>query len=822
MKSKKAILFGVLIILFVVMVLMGTINGFVNVMLAYKEVFSPDLTFKQILTFDFPESTSTTGVFSLFFGYWAFELFGEYFYMVVLLFLFFCGILLILRKPRLLLKTLFLFFAVFIVYTIVGQLGFISETIGIVPRFSSKVLDASLIRLFGRYFYLVFVLFLVFEILGFTLKIRTFKIKPLILFGSMLFLNLFIHQLRSFGGQVGFVQTFFITKAETIFGRNLSIFLNLSLSFLFLLLFLTLKKISLFFQRIYNTIIAFKSRVFSVFKPSLRVKNLKPSIKTNQGKSVDYIQELEDELFAQEDIDIQVENKVGKKKQSRGSKLRKRLSKTSNKTKDPNVYTLPKIDEFLLTRISSSGQHKQEELENISRVSQILQDKLLEFGVEAKVVKVSTGPIITQYELEPSPGIKVSRFANLQDDLALAIKARSIRILAPIPGKGRIGIELPNRFRDTIYLKDVIGNNKRFLKDYRLPIALGKDTVGNPVIEDLVKMPHLLIAGATGSGKSVCVNTIINTLLFHSKPENVRMVMIDPKRIELAGYKGIPHLIHDVVTSSDEALKALNWAVYEMEQRYKLLQKYGVKDILSYNQKVSKSKQSTDGRKDEKLPYIVLIVDEFADLIMTAGRDIEMPITRLAQMARAIGIHLILATQRPSTKIITGIIKANFPSRIAFQVSSKIDSRVILDTNGAEKLLGRGDMLLLATGKSLPVRIHGAYISEDEIENLMEYLSHQPKPALQIEIFSSESTEIRPYEYDDELFPQAASFVVSSQVASVSMLQRHFKIGYARAGRLVDMLEEARFIGPHLGSKSRDVLATEEDLKVFGYDEQNS
>ena len=222
----------------------------------------------------------------------------------------------------------------------------------------------------------------------------------------------------------------------------------------------------------------------------------------------------------------------------------------------------------------------------------------------------------------------MSRFANLQDDLALAIKARSIRILAPIPGKGRIGIELPNRFRDTIYLKDIIGNNKGFLKDYRLPIALGKDTVGNPVIEDLVKMPHLLIAGATGSGKSVCVNTIINTLLFHSKPENVRMVMIDPKRIELAGYKGIPHLIHDVVTSSDEALKALNWAVYEMEQRYKLLQKYGVKDILSYNQKVSKSKQSTDGRKDEKLPYIVLIVDEFADLIMTAGRDIEMPITR--------------------------------------------------------------------------------------------------------------------------------------------------------------------------------------------------
>jgi S-DNA-T family DNA segregation ATPase FtsK/SpoIIIE len=330
-------------------------------------------------------------------------------------------------------------------------------------------------------------------------------------------------------------------------------------------------------------------------------------------------------------------------------------------------------------------------------------------------------------------------------------------------------------------------------------------------------MPHLLIAGATGSGKSVCINTIITSLLLRTTPDEVRLVMIDPKRIELAGYEGIPHLIQNVVTENEDALAALNWGVSEMERRYELLQKYNVRNIDSYNKKIKKLKVEEPELEDDEIPYIVIIVDEFADLIMTIGRDVEVPISRMAQMARAIGIHLIIATQRPSTKVITGIIKANFPARIAFQVASKIDSRVILDANGAEKLLGRGDSFFLPPGTGIAQRIHGAFIPDEEIVDVVAYLRTQPKPKFEIKIIEDEITEMGSYDYDDELFPQAAVAVVSAGNASVSMLQRHFKIGYARAGRLVDMLEQAGIIGPHLGSKSREVLASEEDLRIYGY-----
>ncbi len=409
--------------------------------------------------------------------------------------------------------------------------------------------------------------------------------------------------------------------------------------------------------------------------------------------------------------------------------------------------------------------------------------------------------------------MKVSRFLSLTDDLALAIKAKSIRIQAPIPGRGLIGIEIPNTQRDTIYLKDVLLSEETKKDKFLLPIGLGKDISGNPVMTDLTKMPHLLIAGATGAGKSVCVNTIINSILLHLTPDQVRLVMVDPKRIELSGYEGIPHLIQNVVTDPDDALIALNWGVSEMERRYELLQKYKVRDIAGYNEKIRNMLGDDDELEDRELPYIVIVVDEFADLIMTAGRDIEQPIARLAQMARAIGMHLILATQRPSTKVITGIIKANFPARIAFKVSSKVDSRVIIDMNGAERLLGRGDMLFLPPGKAVCERIHGAFMSDGEIENLVDYLRRMPKPDYQIEMIEEHTTDIASFEYDDELFPDAARAVVSAGTASVSMLQRHFKIGYARAGRLVDLLEQSGVIGPHLGSKSREVLATEEELE---------
>ncbi len=476
-------------------------------------------------------------------------------------------------------------------------------------------------------------------------------------------------------------------------------------------------------------------------------------------------------------------------------------------------YIVPDIDKFLENPERTTRRDREETEEEIRNTSQILKDKLAEFGIEAQVINVNIGPIITQYELKPAPGVKVSRFLSLTDDLALAIKAKSIRIQAPIPGRGLIGIEIPNVKRDTIYLKDVLLSDEMKKGNYILPLGLGKDISGNPVITDMTKMPHLLIAGATGAGKSVCVNTMINSILLHLTPDQVRMVMIDPKRIELSGYEGIPHLIQNVVTDPDDALIALNWGVSEMERRYELLQKYKVRDIGGYNDKIKNMQASGDELEDRELPYILIIVDEFADLIMTAGRDIEQPIARLAQMARAIGIHLILATQRPSTKVITGIIKANFPARIAFKVSSKVDSRVIIDMNGAERLLGRGDMLFLPPGKAICERIHGAFMSDGEIENLVDYLKRMPKPDYQIEMIEEHSADIGSFDYDDELFPDAARAVISAGTASVSMLQRHFKIGYARAGRLIDLLEQAGVIGPHVGSKSREVLATEDEIE---------
>jgi S-DNA-T family DNA segregation ATPase FtsK/SpoIIIE len=473
-------------------------------------------------------------------------------------------------------------------------------------------------------------------------------------------------------------------------------------------------------------------------------------------------------------------------------------------------YVMPSISDFLESPVKLSERDRKEIENQILSTSSILKNKLAEFGIEAEVRNVNIGPIITQYELEPAKGVKVNRFTSLADDLALAIKAKSIRVQAPIPGRGLIGIEIPNLTRDMIYLRDLLLSEDIRTSKSKLVFGLGKDIAGRPVVTDLARMPHLLIAGATGSGKSVCINTIIMSLILRTTPDDLRLILIDPKRVELAGYNDLPHLIGSVVTEPDNALENMYWAVKEMERRYELLQEARVRDINGYNER---AEQEDDL---EKLPYIIIIVDEFADLIMTSGKDIELPITRLAQMARAVGIHLILATQRPSIKVITGIIKANFPARIAFQVSSRVDSRVILDMIGAERLLGNGDMLFLPPGKAVPERIHGAFVSDHEIARVCDFLAMQPKPKQDFSIAVAEEGEYGEFDYDDDLFPDAARVVVSTNTASVSMLQRHFKIGYARAGRLIDLLERARIIGPHLGSKSRDVLGTREDLIRMG------
>ena len=478
---------------------------------------------------------------------------------------------------------------------------------------------------------------------------------------------------------------------------------------------------------------------------------------------------------------------------------------------DDREYVMPSIEDFLESPVKLSDKDRKEIETQILETSAVLQNKLAEFNIEAEVRNVNIGPIITQYELEPAKGVKVSKFASLADDLALAIKAKSIRVQAPIPGRGLIGIEIPNLTRDMIYLKDLLLCEEMRGHKSKLAFGLGKDIAGKPIVADLAKMPHLLIAGATGSGKSVCINTILMSLIMRTTPEDLRLILIDPKRVELAGYSELPHLIGQVVTDSDTALETMYWAVKEMERRYELLQEARVREIIGYNEKCK-----TDFEL-EPLPYIVIVVDEFADLIMTSGKDIELPITRLAQMARAVGIHLILATQRPSIKVITGIIKANFPARIAFQVSSRVDSRVILDMIGAERLLGSGDMLFLPPGKASSERIHGAYVSDHEIARVNDFLAMQPKPKQDFSLQSAQEARSEGiFEWDDELFPEAAKVVVRSNTASVSMLQRHFKIGYARAGRIVDLLEQAGVVGPHLGSKSRDVIANRDDLIRMG------
>jgi S-DNA-T family DNA segregation ATPase FtsK/SpoIIIE len=477
---------------------------------------------------------------------------------------------------------------------------------------------------------------------------------------------------------------------------------------------------------------------------------------------------------------------------------------------DEREYVMPSIPDFLESPVKLSERDRKEIESQILSTSQVLKNKLAEFGIEAEVRNVNIGPIITQYELEPAKGVKVNRFTSLADDLALAIKAKSIRVQAPIPGRGLIGIEIPNLTRDMIYLRDLLLSDEMRGNNNKLMFGLGKDISGKPVVTDLARMPHLLIAGATGSGKSVCINTIIMSLIMRTTPDDLRLILIDPKRVELAGYNELPHLIGSVITEPENALENMYWAVKEMERRYELLQEAKVRDINSFNERAAQDDSF------EKLPFIVIIVDEFADLIMTSGKDIELPITRLAQMARAVGIHLILATQRPSIKVITGIIKANFPARIAFQVSSRVDSRVILDMIGAERLLGNGDMLFLPPGKAVPERIHGAFVSDHEIARVCDFLGMQPKPKMDFSLPAADPDSPDSIDYDDDLFPEAARLVVSANTASVSMLQRHFKIGYSRAGRLVDLLERARVVGPHLGSKSRDVLASRDDLIRMG------
>jgi S-DNA-T family DNA segregation ATPase FtsK/SpoIIIE len=449
--------------------------------------------------------------------------------------------------------------------------------------------------------------------------------------------------------------------------------------------------------------------------------------------------------------------------------------------------------------------------------SRILEKKLMDYGVEGRVVQVRPGPVITVYEFEPAPGVKVSKIVNLADDLALALSAISIRIVAPIPGKSVVGIEIPNTLRETVYLRGLLDAKATKASESKLTLALGKDISGDPFIVDLSKMPHLLVAGSTGSGKSVSINSMICSILLRATPEEVKFLLIDPKMLELSAYEDIPHLLLPVVTNPKKAAVALTWLVEEMERRYSLLAYKGTRNIEQYNRKLEEEmaeappdtgEETGEAPPPEKLPYIVVVIDELADLMIISSRDVEESITRLAQMARAVGIHLILATQRPSVDVLTGIIKANFPARISFQVSSKVDSRTILDTIGAEHLLGMGDMLFLPPGSSKQKRIHGALVSPAEIKRIVDFLRNQGKPVYDESILEEKkASEAGREDMEfDEKYDEAVAFVAETGQASISLIQRRFRIGYNRAARIVEKMEEQGIVGPSDGVKPREVF----------------
>ena len=477
-------------------------------------------------------------------------------------------------------------------------------------------------------------------------------------------------------------------------------------------------------------------------------------------------------------------------------------------------YTVPDLN-LLDDPLITEGELDRDHLIEAGRT---LERSLSSFGIDGRVTQINPGPVITCFEVEPPSGVKVNRIVNLADDLALVMKARSIRIQAPIPGKAAVGIEVPNRRPSGVYLKEVLESSAFRDSTSGLAIALGKTASGAPFVTDLTAMPHLLIAGATGSGKSVCINALISSILFRRTPREVRFLMVDPKMLELSVYDDIAHLLSPVLTEPKNASEALKWAVTEMEIRYRMLARYGVRNIDDFNQKLDRIRREAETDEDraevpERLAYIVIVIDELADLMMTAPADIEDSLSRLAQMARAVGIHLILATQRPSVNVITGTIKANFPSRIAFRVATKVDSRTILDVNGAERLLGQGDMLFLPSGRPEPLRVHGAYISTEETERLVESVREQNVEVEELDFGSQMSDVAKPDVGRDERFDEALRLVVTHQQGSASLLQRRMKVGYARAARLIDELEAAGIVATGDGSsRAREVLVGEEYL----------
>lgn len=519
----------------------------------------------------------------------------------------------------------------------------------------------------------------------------------------------------------------------------------------------------------------------------------------------DYFEEQEGEIIENIFTDYPTEEVAAtesmnelssEKKTTNKNVLKKEKQLTKPETFTTENYRLPG------TKLLKDSKHLKKKPGN---KSMLLEETLASFSVKARVIKVSHGPTITRYELQPASGVKVSRIVSLADDIALALAAPGVRIEAPIPGKAAVGIEVPHQKNSMVRAKDILAANEFSRAKSKLALALGMGIDGKPIIADLTQMPHLLVAGATGSGKSVCINTIITSILFKATPEEVKLLLIDPKKVELSTYQGLPHLFAPVVTDPKKAASVLKLVINEMENRYEVFSSSGARGITSYNKKAA---------PEEHMPYIVVIIDELSDLMMVAANEVEDNICRLAQMARAAGIHLVIATQRPSVDVITGLIKANIPSRISFAVYSQTDSRTVLDMGGAEKLLGRGDMLFAPVGSQKPQRIQGAFIDNDEINRTVDFVKNQADPEYEVQLEEIDEIKLALDQDTDELYQEAVKLVVNYR-ASISMLQRRLHIGHSRAARLIDLMEEDGIVGPYAGSKAREVLIDKDELEDF-------
>jgi len=584
---------------------------------------------------------------------------------------------------------------------------------------------------------------------------------------------------------------------------------NIRIDPLLMALFQVLRKVILAFKTIFSRPPA------SARKVSARSWNEEPLVKPRESRKFEEAEPGE----------IDREEKKEKRKIT-FPKIVPLHTKAPKKEEPPEIIPIPspkRTGEFQLPSLSLLNSppplKEREQRENLGENSRILEETLREFGIEVKVIQVEPGPVITRYELQPAPGVKVNRITSLSDDISMVMKAQSIRIIAPIPGKSAVGIEVPNTAATTVYLKDVLESQAFQQSPSKLTLALGKDTGGDPLVADLADMPHLLIAGTTGSGKTICINTIVASLLFNASPDELKLLMVDPKMVELALYNDLPHLITPVLTDPKKVKGALAWVVQEMENRYKRLAKMGARNLKAYNERVQRKDNLPEGETFEYIPYLVVIIDELADLMMVAPQEVEGAITRLAQLSRAVGIHIVLATQRPSVDVLTGVIKANFPARISFKVASKVDSRTVLDMNGADRLVGKGDMLFLKPGLSKPIRAQGALVQDQEVEKLAKFLRSQRATDYHEGIIQEQEKRMGRNAPKDELYDDAVKTVLQTRHASVSVLQRRFGLGYSRAARLIDMMEEEGIVGPHRGSKPREILVEPEEKREDIQDE---